>query len=115
MSQREQIAKEVVRIHCGVTGAPPSFVHAFFSERPASEMPEGHAAFVLGTIRWGRTDEQKAEIVSELRASVAAALGRSDSEVGVVTVDIPSKWNMEGGSLLPEPGEEAEWLERHRS
>ena len=114
-AQRSQIAKEIVRIHCGVTGAPPSFVHAFFHERPASELPDGQAAFVLGTIRWGRTDEQKAEIVSELRRSVAAALGCSDAEVGVATVDIPSKWNMEGGSLLPEPGEEAAWLERHRS
>ena len=57
----------------------------------------------------------EAEIVAELRGSVAAALGCCDSEVGVVTVDIPSKWNMEGGSLLPEPGEEAEWLERHRT
>ena len=113
-AQREQIAKEIVRIHCGVTGAPPSFVHAFFQERPASQLPEGRAAFVLGTIRWGRTDVQKAEIISELRGSVASALERGDSEIGVVTVDIPSKWNMEGGSLLPEPGEEAEWLERHR-
>ncbi len=114
-AQRAQIAKEVVRIHCGVTGAPASFVHAFFHERGAAEMPDGQTAFVLGTIRWGRSDEQKAQIVSELRTSVAAALGCDDSEVGVVTVDIPSKWNMEGGTLLPEPGEEAAWLEQHRS
>lgn len=114
-AQREQIAKDVVRVHCGVTGAPPSFVHAFFHERPAEELPDGLTAFVLGTIRWGRTDEQKAEIVSELKSSVASALGCATTQVGVVTVDIPSKWNMEGGSLLPEPGEEAAWLERHRA
>ncbi len=113
-AQRAQIAKEVVRIHCGVTGAPPSFVHAFFSERPAGELPDGKAAFVLGSIRWGRTDAQKAEIVSELTHSVSEALGLDAAEVGVVTVDIPSRWNMEGGELLPEPGEEAEWLARHR-
>lgn len=113
--QRAQIAREVVRVHCGVTGAPPSFVHAFFQERLPSELPDGHAAFVFGTIRWGRTVGQKAEIVSELRSSVATVLGCADSQVGVVTVDIPSKWNMEGGSLLPEPGEEAAWLEHHRS
>ena len=113
--QRGRIAKDVVRIHCGVTGAPPSFVHAFFDERPQSALPEGHAAFVLGSIRWGRTDAQKAQIVSELRESVANALGCAISEVGVVTADIPSKWNMEGGDLLPEPGEEAEWLARHRA
>jgi len=114
-AQRAQIAREVVRIHCGVTGAPLSFVHAFFQERPSSELPDGQVAFVFGTIRWGRTDEQTAEIVSELRSSVATALGCADAQVGVATADIPSKWNMEGGSLLPEPGEEAAWLEDHRS
>ena len=114
-AQRAQIAKDVVRIHCGVTGAPPAFVHAFFSERPAEELPAGNDAFVFGTIRWGRTDEQKAQIVSELRSSVATALGCDESKVGVTTVDIPSKWNMEGGAIMPEPGEEAAWLEKHHS
>ncbi len=113
--QRAQIAKEVVRVHCGVTRAPAQFVHAFFSERPASELPEGRSAYVFGTIRWGRTDEQKAEIVSQLRSSVAAALGLLEDEVGVTTVDIPSKWNMEGGAIMPEPGEEAAWLAQHQA
>ena len=69
---------------------------------------------LLGSIRWGRSDAQKAEIVSELTRSVADALGLEAAEVGVVTVDIPSRWNMEGGELLPEPGEEEAWLARHR-
>ena len=56
--QRARIAKEIVRIHCDVTGAPPSFVHAFFADTPPDELPEGKAAFVLGSIRWGRTYEQ---------------------------------------------------------
>ena len=114
-AQRAQIAKEVVRIHCGVTGAPAMFVHAFFSERPPSELPDGQMAYVLGTIRWGRTDEQKAEIASQLRTRVASALGCSENDVGVTTVDIPSKWNMEGGAIMPEPGEEAAWLEKHQA
>ena len=114
-AQRAQIAKDVVRVHCGVTGAPPAFVHAFFSERSPEELPEGLSAFVFGTIRWGRSDEQKAQIVSDLRSSVASALGCDEDEVGVTTVDIPSKWNMEGGAIMPEPGEEAAWLEKHQS
>ena len=114
-SQRAQIAKEVVRIHCDVTAAPPSFVHAFFSEVPQKELPDGKTAFVLATIRWGRTDEQKASIVSSLTHSIAHVLGCADESIGVVTVDIPSRWNMEGGELLPEPGEEEAWLARHHS
>jgi len=113
-AQRAEIARAVVQIHCAVTGAPPSFVHAFFSEAPSSKLPAGKSAFVLGTIRWGRSAEQKARIVSELSESVAAVLGLAREAVAVVTADIPSRWNMEGGELLPEPGEEAEWLTRHR-
>ena len=44
-------------------------------------------------------------IVSELTEVVAKVLDQSSDRVGVATVDIPSKWNMEGGELLPEPGE----------
>jgi phenylpyruvate tautomerase PptA (4-oxalocrotonate tautomerase family) len=112
--QRARIAKEIVRIHCAVTGAPPSFVHAFFSEASRGELPDGRAAVVLGAIRSGRTDEQKARIVAELTGVIAGVLRRPPADVEVVTADVPSKWNMEGGVLMPEPGEEAEWLERHR-
>ena len=113
IEQRAQIAKEIVRIHCDVTAAPPSFVHAFFLETPAAELPAGKSAFVFGSIRWGRSDEQKARLVGEMTTAVAAALGLATEAVGVATVDVPSKWIMEGGDLLPEPGEEAEWLARH--
>ena len=114
LEQREQISKEIVRIHCDVTAAPPSFVHAFFNEVPDAELPGDKVAFVLGSIRKGRTDEQKRRLVSEMAQSVANALVCKASDVGVVTADVPSKWIMEGGELLPEPGEEAEWLARHR-
>ena len=112
-AQRARIAKEITRVHCDVTGAPATFVHAFFDEVPPTALPAGKAAFVLGSIRAGRTDEQKAQIVSELTGFVASTLGLARDEVGVVTADVPAKWIMEGGKLLPEPGEEAEWLARH--
>jgi phenylpyruvate tautomerase PptA (4-oxalocrotonate tautomerase family) len=111
--QRARIAKEIVRIHCDVTGAPASFVHAFFGEASAETLPDGMLVFVVGSIRKGRSDDDKAQIVSELTDAIARATGCDQSEVGVVTVDVPAKWNMEGGALLPEPGEEAEWLAKH--
>jgi phenylpyruvate tautomerase PptA (4-oxalocrotonate tautomerase family) len=112
--QRARIAKEIVRIHCGVTGAPASFVHAFFSEAARGALPAGKRAFVLGSIRAGRTDEQKQQIAREMTDAVADALGCTAKDVGVATADVPASWVMEGGELLPEPGEEAAWLERHR-
>jgi phenylpyruvate tautomerase PptA (4-oxalocrotonate tautomerase family) len=112
--ERERIAKDVVRVHCDVTAAPPSFVHAFFAEVPADALPAGRSAVILGSIRAGRTDEQKGRIVTELQEAAASALGKSPDAIEVVTVDVPASWVMEGGELLPEPGEEAAWLERHR-
>ena len=110
--QRAEIAREIVRIHCDVTAAPPRFVHAFFSEESPEKM-DGKSAFIFGSIRWGRTEEQKKQIVSEMSTVLARVTGCAADEVGVATIDVPSKWNMEGGELLPEPGEEAEWLARH--
>ena len=115
VAQRERIAKDVVRVHCDATGAPPAFVHAFFAEAAAAELPQGKAALVLGSIRSGRSDEQKARIVSELTEAVADATGLSPGEITVATVDVPASWVMEGGALLPEPGEEAAWLARHHT
>ncbi len=119
--QRSRISDEILRIHCGVTGAPRSFVNAYFSEvgpgEPevgSGEIPDGKVALVHATIRAGRTDANKAEIVSDLTHFVAKTLDCPAEEVAVVTNDIPASWCMEGGIVLPDPGtpEEAEWKKR---
>jgi phenylpyruvate tautomerase PptA (4-oxalocrotonate tautomerase family) len=114
LDQRERIAKAVTRIHCDTTGALPIFVNTFFAEDTKGQLPAGKHALVLGSIRAGRTPEQKETIVSEMTRAVAGILGRDEAEVLVRTVDIPARWVMEGGRILPEPGEEATWLARQR-
>ena len=68
-------------------------------------------AVVNGTIRAGRDDDQKAEIVSGISAALAATAGVGPEAVSTSTRDIPASHTMEGGVLLPEPGsaEEAAW------
>lgn len=113
--QRSRIAKEVTRIHCEVTDGHPGFVHTFFGEDRDGKLPPGKRAFLLGSIRAGRTPEQKQRLSSEMTNALASALGVSPGEVAVVTVDVPARWVMEGGDILPEPGDEAAWLARHGS
>jgi phenylpyruvate tautomerase PptA (4-oxalocrotonate tautomerase family) len=113
--QRSRIAKEVTRIHCEVTDGLAMFVHTFFSEDRDGKLPPGKRAFLLGSIRAGRSPEQKQRLSSEMRSAVASILGIASGEVAVVTVDVPARWVMEGGDILPEPGDEAAWLERHDS
>lgn len=113
LEQRARIAEELTRIHCEVTGAPPNFVHAFFAEDTTGTLPEGKRVFVLGSIRSGRTPEQKEKLAAEMRRAIAGIADLGEHEVAVVTADVPARWVMEGGALLPEPGEESEWLAPH--
>jgi phenylpyruvate tautomerase PptA (4-oxalocrotonate tautomerase family) len=111
--QRAAIAEEVTRIHCEVTGAPATFVHTFFAEDADGELPEGTRALIFGSIRAGRMPEQKQRLVSEMKTAVSTILGISEGEAMLATADMPARWVMEGGELLPEPGEEEAWLARH--
>lgn len=108
---REDFAGDVVDIHCGVTGAPRSFVHVLVSEDDRGTLRDDQNARVSGTIRAGRTPDQKAEIATRVSAALAAR-----GEVGATTIttstrDIDASYTMEGGALLPEPGspEEQAW------
>ncbi len=112
-AQRAEIAEHVTRIHCEVTGGLPLFVHTFFAEDAAGMLPADKRALMLGSIRAGRTAEQKARLIAELEASLARILGLSGDQVSVVTVDVPARWVMEGGDILPEPGDEAAWIAKH--
>jgi phenylpyruvate tautomerase PptA (4-oxalocrotonate tautomerase family) len=115
LEQRSLIAKEITRIHCEITGAPPAFVHAFFAEDPDAQLPDGKKAVVLGSIRAGRSDGQKQQLVSRMRRAISTVVGTAEAEVTVQTVDVPARWIMEGGEILPEPGEEDAWLASHGS
>ena len=110
---KPKIAEDVTRIHCAVTGAPPQFVHAFFVEDAAAPPLGDKQAMLFGSIRAGRTDAQKAQIVAEMRAAVAKHSGLALDAVGMMTTDVPASWVLEGGEIMPEPGEEAEWLAKH--
>ncbi len=119
---KQRISEAITDVHCQVTKAPPEFVHVFFFEAgqvqalenflgaPMNE--EGH--LLLGNIRSGRTEETKLALVGGMRQKVAEILAVGLSEVQMLTRDIEAKWVMEGGDLLPEPGEEAAWLEKHK-
>ena len=107
--QRREFSQDVVDIHCGITGAPPSFVHALFTE---GDLPDGANAVINGTIRAGRNDDQKAEIATRMSQALAARAGVDASTVTTSARDIDASYTMEGGVLLPEPGsaEEQAWM-----
>jgi phenylpyruvate tautomerase PptA (4-oxalocrotonate tautomerase family) len=106
--KRAALARTLTTIHCSLTGAPPTFVHIVFRDGQPSWSQARLS--ILGGIRAGRGVEVTDALVSQMTHALAEAAGVAASEVAMRTVETPASWIMEGGRVLPEPGDEAEWL-----
>ena len=110
---KREIAADITDIHCEITGAPRTFVHVFFFE-DAPQLPiNGKSVFLFGSIRAGRTGAQKSDLMGRMKASIFTHASVPMSDIIADTTDVPASWVMEGGDVLPEPGEEEAWLATH--
>jgi len=107
---KREIAAAITNIHCAVTGAPAAFVNVAFLEE-ASQFPLADKTLhVLGSIRQGRTDEQIEQITASIRQSLVKYGAVNEQQIAVLIRETPASWVLEGGEIMPEPGEEAEWF-----
>lgn len=109
---RGQLANLIMDVHCAITGAPQTFVNVVFSENVPIKAEAKLS--ILGAVRKGRTAELSMTLQQELIRQIAKHLDVADSEVDLSLFEVPAQWVMEGGEVLPEPGEEAlcEWLQK---
>ncbi len=108
--QREKVAVDVTDIHCGSTLAPRHFVHVYFDEQPegASEYPTRYYLDAIN--RAGRPQEVKDKLLNDLLNAFVRHTGVSRDLISGRIGETPASWVMEGGLVLPEPGQEtAEW------
>lgn len=114
---KAKIADDITRIHCEITNAPPTFVHVFFFEDDANTPVDAGAPSISlhGNIRKGRTQEQRQQLVLEMRQAANAHTGIAMDDIAMTAAEIPASWVMEGGDILPEPGEEEAWLKAHEA
>lgn len=107
-AQRAALAVAFTDIHCELTGAPRTFVHVQFhprAPRPDSPRFELHAG-----IRAGRDRALADALIARCIAAVARATGAGPAEITMRTSATPASWILEGGRVLPEPGEEDDWV-----
>lgn len=106
--QRAALAVAFTDIHCDLTGAPRTFVHVQFHPR---QPRAGQAPFELHAgIRAGRDRELAQAIVDRCTAAVRAVAEVAPEAIAMRTSSTPASWILEGGRVLPEPGEEDDWL-----
>jgi phenylpyruvate tautomerase PptA (4-oxalocrotonate tautomerase family) len=114
---RENIAKEITRIHCDATGALEAFVNVVFHENQEGRyfvagQRSGHS-IVFGFIRAGRTLEIRQAMLKEFSQMWTRLTGQPKEEVLVTLLEVPSENMIEGGRFMPEPGQEQAWLDQN--
>jgi phenylpyruvate tautomerase PptA (4-oxalocrotonate tautomerase family) len=112
-SQKDDLAKAITRIHAEVTGAPPDLVHVTYNElATADSYTAGEPSsdtIITGHIRAGRSDADKERLLREV-AGAAAGTGRPLDTIAVLLRDVPARYILESGEIVPELGEEDAWL-----
>lgn len=108
--QREKIALDYTDIHCGSTSAPRHFVLVFFDEQSEGESPYPTRYYLEAINRAGRPQEVKEQLLNDLLESFVSHTGVARDQISGRIGETPASWAMEGGAVLPEPGQEtAEW------
>lgn len=114
--QRQAVSRLIMDVHCALTGAPKTFVNVIFSSNV--QLKKGVILHVLGAVRKGRTPLMKDTLKQEMVKRICEYLLVSKFQMEFTMHEVPAQWVMEGGEILPEPGEEAlcEWLQHsHRA
>ncbi|GAA5442477.1 hypothetical protein Misp06_00651 [Microbulbifer sp. NBRC 101763] len=109
-SDQQALVSAITEAHCSITGAPAQFVQVVFSR--GVHLRSRNIVHILGSIRSGRSDKIKSELASAFVNSASQILCCPRSRCSVDLVDVPASWVIEGGAVMPEPGQEQEWLAR---
>ncbi|MER6031707.1 tautomerase family protein [Streptomyces sp. NPDC001851] len=107
------LAAEITRIHLDINHVSPAYVDVVFSELPADSVFAGGQPatplIVTGWVRRGHPQKEATRLALELSSAIA---GLDERQTMVVLQDGPAGSAVEGGRVLPEPGEEEQWLRR---
>ena len=108
---RESVAMMITDVHCGHTGAPRTFVQVLFAENVP--LHQGIDLHIFASVRAGRTLQVNDDVEKDLVQQMSQLTGTPVMNIEYLMYGVPASWIMEGGVVLPEPGEEAEWLKEH--
>jgi phenylpyruvate tautomerase PptA (4-oxalocrotonate tautomerase family) len=115
---RAEVAGEITRLHVEATGAPRSFVNVVFFDIPRGHMFTAAAlsstSIIGGSIRAGRTLEVRQQLLRDLSEMWTRVTGQSEQQLIVALTEVDASSVMEAGLIFPQPGQEAEWLEKNR-
>lgn len=118
IAEREAIAVEFTRIHCAATGAPPAFVTVAFVERAEGMLftagKPSRYSIISGVVRAGRDRATRESLLMQLSQAWHRITGQDPIELVLGLTELDPTSTMEGGVVMPAPGEEDKWFEQHK-
>ncbi|MCV7346507.1 tautomerase family protein [Mycolicibacterium rhodesiae] len=115
---RANLAGELTRIHSMINHVPGTYVNVVFHELAADEVyTDGEPAkplLINGWVRTGHPEAQTSQLVAEIASAATRVTGIPAQRVLVVIQNSPAHFAIEGGRVLPAPGEEEAWLRAQR-
>jgi phenylpyruvate tautomerase PptA (4-oxalocrotonate tautomerase family) len=115
---RTALAEAITTVHCSITGAPRGFANVLFVEYdPTAYFIAGKpnsCSVINATIRAGRDRETRARLLTELSQAWVSITGQDARKVLIGLNEIDPTSTMEAGLIMPAPGEEAAWMQRHK-
>lgn len=97
-----------------INHVPGSYVNVVFHELPADAVftdgQPGRPLLINGWVRTGHPEAQSSQLVAEVAAAASRVTGIPAKRILVVLQNSPAHLAIEGGRVLPAPGEEEAWL-----
>jgi phenylpyruvate tautomerase PptA (4-oxalocrotonate tautomerase family) len=111
---KKALAGEIGTIHSEINHVPSTYVNIVFHELPTdnvySDGVPANPVLVSGWIREGHPKTEVTRLAVEIAAATTRVAGVPAERVLVVFETSPASFAVEGGRVLPEPGEEAAWI-----
>ena len=111
---KKALAGEIAIIHSEINHVPSTYVNVVFHELPAdcvyTDGVPASPVLVSGWIREGHPKAETTRLATEIASAATRVAGVPAERVLVVFETSPASFAVEGGRVLPEPGEEAAWI-----
>src|ERR1700754_2434302 len=111
---KSALAKEITRIHAEINHVPSTYVNVVFLELPLggiyTDGVPANPVLVNGWVRSGHPTDKTTLLATEIAAAVSRIVNIDSDRVMMVIQNSPASGAVEGGRVLPEPGQEQAWL-----
>jgi phenylpyruvate tautomerase PptA (4-oxalocrotonate tautomerase family) len=111
---KSALAKEISRIHAEINHVPSTYVNVVFHELPPggiyTDGVPANPVLVNGWVRSGHPTDKTSLLTTEIASAVSRIVNIDADRVLMVIQNSPARFAVEGGRVLPEPGQEQAWL-----